>query len=91
MRGSSLRLTFVKKCLKLNVDLTPKSVDLSSTSASQQTFIAPNVGETTLLDFEFVVSDGAIASAPDTVTVTVIQAGQVTPAILIPILNLILE
>ncbi len=49
------------------------SVTLSSTTVARPTFTAPS--SATSLSFQLVVNDGTVASAPDTVAITVASAG----------------
>jgi Tol biopolymer transport system component len=48
-------------------------VDLSGADSMSASFTAPQVDETTVLTFELVVSDGQLASAPASTTVTILN------------------
>jgi len=50
-------------------------VPLTGAQTAAPTFTAPQLGQTTKFVFRLVVSDGAFASPPDLVTVTVVAAG----------------
>jgi chitinase len=51
---------------------------LSSATAANPTFVAPNVSGTQNLVFQLVVNDGTVNSPPDTVTIAVRAVGSVT-------------
>ncbi|MEQ1495084.1 MAG: PKD domain-containing protein [Novosphingobium sp.] len=54
------------------------TVTLTNPTSASPTFIAPNVSGTQNLVFQLIVNDGAVDSAPDTVTVAVRAVGTVT-------------
>ncbi len=58
----------------------PSGITLSSVTASNPTFIAPEVSQDTLYTFTLVVNDGTLSSTPSQVKVTIKQT--------LPILNL---
>lgn len=54
----------------------PTGITLSSTAAANPTFVAPEVNVNTNYTFTLVVNDGIANSAPDQVTITVIQVNK---------------